>query len=252
MSSGVAIGQRRWAPRAGARVDWSHPLAAGLVDLVGFRGGAPVSHVTGLVGSSSGSVARLSSPAGGAVSAGSTTGYWTLPNPRGGLLSGGSITMMMLARRQLSGESNFSAFGGMPYSASWSSPFGHAFMSAPATGFTPNLGFAYSTSGAIYNQANWFGPVSHDNWQWHTVVLIPGTSITLYVNGVSFGSGTYVAGALGNTPAAPAAPPSMIFSNVPAGSQGSPGGVGFAAWWNRALSTNEIASMVDDPFRVVR
>lgn len=252
MSSGVALRRRRWAPSPNGRVDWSHPLAVGLVDLVGFGNGAPVSHATGLVGAASGSVGRPASPVGGAGSASASTGYWTLPNPRGALLSGGPITMMIYARRSSSGEANYSAFGGMPYSTSWASPYGHAFMSAPAPGFTTNLGFIYSSSGAVYNQANWSGPVSHDNWQWHTVVLIPGTSITLYVNGVSFGSGTYVAGALGNTPAAPSSPPAMTFSNVPAGSNGSPGGVAFAAWWRRPLTAAEIAAVISDPFGMVR
>ncbi len=252
MPSGVALGRRRWAPSPNGRVDWLHPLAAGLVELVGFHAGCPVSHATGLVGSPTNSVGRSASPIGGAVNATASTGAWSLANPRGSLLTGGPITYMIHARRASSGEANFSAFGGMPYGTSWVSPFGHAFMSAPSTGSTQNLGFQYSSTGAVYNQANWSGVVTHDVWQWHTVVLVPGTSITLYVNGVSSGSGTYVAGALANTPAAPSSPPAMVFCNVPAGSNGSPGGVAFAGFWNRALSPNEIAAVIADPFGMVR
>jgi hypothetical protein len=221
-----AIGQRkRWAPPATARIDWSHPLAQGLVALsipgVSLR---EIALDAPLGANTIGKPVVIASPQGlaGNFSSGSSAISYVRPKPQAP-----PITVMGIGITQ-------TAFQIL----AWAGP-------NRGFGIAPKAGTLRCTLGAIADYDLATSLLVLGQWQMSagTIDANAGT-VSGWVDGTRVGTTT--AGTMATTG-------SDVFNvgMLDSGTQATTG-ISYAAWWSRALTAPEHASLYLDPFQMLR
>ena len=218
--SAPAIGLRpRFAPGPNARIDWEHPLAAGLVFYDWFPNGQPVERAMTKTANGVG-VTRF----GAGASASSTAGVAT-STARTELLPSGGLTHIMAGQWTLASGTY--------------------------------LSLIVNTAATADGQLTWYRSTSNINLYIDSttvpsmnVPVVVGVSITSAPLCTTYRDGVQVStsSAFGST----FATSTGVYLGHGGAANGVPGTTNLYAVWNRPLSAAEHASLAADPYQILR
>jgi hypothetical protein len=248
----AALHRRRlWTPGPGARIDTSHPLAAGLEVFVAcpdgrfrdFVGGGQGTHTdTVEVPGAHGTATRTLLTGQPLVTVPCLARYQTTITTQHTVMACGVVP---------SNSGSYGALGGFRRLSSWSPPYFSVGCLRTRQNNDGKIELGWATGSTSFTEIEWANAISYGKPQtWIGAIDTAAFTAEMWVDGAKLAGGNAVAGSLNSPPSNMAGEPTLRIFNFPGGSAETLWGstVSVYALWSRALKDADAKRLTADPF----